>query len=211
MQKNTRYDTANSDEGEFESGSNELVLRNLKNIHDLVEIERYETELLAALTHQLIQTFESQHRFTAKDICGFHKAWLGNLYSWAGNYRQVNLSKGGFSFAAAHLIPKLMTDFEKRELAIYTPCNFQNSDEVLYAIAIVHVELILIHPFREGNGRLTRLLTMLMGLQSELFTFDFSEIKGRLQEEYFAAVRAGFDRNYQPMIDVLKKILVELR
>ena len=34
-----------------------------------------------------------------------HKVWLGRIYEWAGDYRQVNLTKGSFSFAAARQIP----------------------------------------------------------------------------------------------------------
>lgn len=66
-------------------------------------------------------------------------------------------------------------------------------------MAIVHTELLLIHPFREGNGRLSRLLAMLMALQAGLPPLDFSEFEGERKEEYFAAVRKGLDRDYQPM------------
>ena len=54
---------------------------------------------------------------------------------------------------------------------------------------MVHVELVLIHPFREGNGRLARLLAMLMGLQAGLPMLVFDEMEGVLREKYFAAVR----------------------
>ena len=64
---------------------------------------------------------------------------------------------------------------------------------------MVHVELMLIHPFREGNGRLGRLLATLMALQAGLPILEFSEMIGVRREEYFAAVRAGLDMNYQPM------------
>ena len=58
---------------------------------------------------------------------------------------------------------------------------------------------MLVHPFREGNGRLGRLLATLMALQAGLPVLDFSELDGARREEYFAAVRAGMDMNYQPM------------
>ena len=66
-------------------------------------------------------------------------------------------------------------------------------------MAIVHTELLLIHPFREGNGRLSRLLAMLMALQAGLPPLDFSEFEGERKEEYFAAVRKGLDKDYRPM------------
>jgi len=60
-------------------------------------------------------------------------------------------------------------------------------------------ELMLIHPFREGNGRLGRILATLMALQAGLPVLDFSELDGERREEYFAAVRSGLGRDYLPM------------
>jgi len=79
-----------------------------------------------------------------------HQLWLGNLYSWAGNYRQVNISKGNFGFAVARVIPEMMQTFEFKQLAKYTPCQFEDHGDVANALAEVHVELMLIHPFRGG-------------------------------------------------------------
>ena len=61
------------------------------------------------------------------------------------------------------------------------------------------IRLNEIHPFREGNGRLARLLAMLMALQAGLPPLDFSEFEGERKEEYFAAVRQGLERDYLPM------------
>lgn len=71
----------------------------------------------------------------------------------------------------------------------------------------VHVELMLIHPFREGNGRLGRLLATLMGLQAGLPLLDFSEMAGWRKDEYFAAIRAGLDRDYRPMIRLFRDVI----
>ena len=81
---------------------------------------------------------------------------------------------------------------------------------MLTALATVHIELVLIHPFREGNGRLARLLSTLMGLQKAgLPILNFSSIKGDLQKEYFAAVSSGLDKNYEPMEVIFSKILLQ--
>nr|WP_284698334.1 Fic family protein [Coxiella burnetii] len=202
-----RYSTKGTDEGEFEPGSNGLVLRNLQKIKALVELETYETKSLSVVSDALIDKYDADHCFSGKDICDMHKAWLGDLYGWAGKYRQVNMSKAGFTFAAAHLIPKLMNQFEEKELRQYTPCAFKSHDEILSALAVVHTELVLIHPFREGNGRLSRLLSTLMALQAGLPILNFSGIKNEWQEQYFAAVRAGLDHNYDPMKTIFLKVL----
>lgn len=76
-------------------------------------------------------------------------------------------------------------------------------------MAIVHTELILIHPFREGNGRLARLLATLMALQAGLPPLDFSDFEQERQEEYFIAVRYGLDRNYKPMGKVFADVITQ--
>ncbi|MDH5389514.1 MAG: Fic family protein, partial [Gammaproteobacteria bacterium] len=117
----------------------------------------------------------------------------------AGQYRSVNISKGDFSFAMAAQIPKLMQKFELEQLAKYTPCNFDEREQIVKALAEVHTELVLIHPFREGNGRCSRLLVSIMALQAGLPVLDFSLISGAEKSDYFAAVQMGMDRNYAPM------------
>ncbi len=64
---------------------------------------------------------------------------------------------------------------------------------------MVHAELALIHPFRDGNGRVARLLATLMALQAELPPLDFGGLKGSRRKAYYAAIRAGLDRDYKPM------------
>jgi cell filamentation protein len=104
-------------------------------------------------------------------------------------------------------IPELMRQFENDQLSRLTPCRFEDDASIAKALAEVHVELILIHPFREGNGRIARLLSMLMGLQAGLPPLDFYEIQGAKRDEYFAAVQAGIDRNYQPMEAIFRRVI----
>ena len=96
----------------------------------------------------------------------------------------MNLSKGDFPFAAANQISRLMMDLEKGPLREYTPCRFTAVSEIARAIAVVHTELLLIHPFREGNGRVARLLAVLMALQAGLPPLDFGNMKGRKRQEF---------------------------
>ncbi|HTY20338.1 MAG TPA: Fic family protein [Geobacteraceae bacterium] len=145
--------------------------------------------------------------FTVEDICQMHRQWLGRIYVWAGMPRSVNISKDGFDFAMARVIPTLLEEFESEQLRKLTPCLFTNRDEVAHALAEVHVEFMLIHPFREGNGRLGRLLATLMALQAGLPLLEFSEMIGIRREKYFAAVRAGLDRNYQPMKGLFSDVI----
>ena len=104
-----------------------------------------------------------------------------------------------------------MKEFEEGPLHEFTPCRFDTAEKIARALAVAHTELVLIHPFRDGNGRVARLLATLMAMQGDLPSLDFSNLKGHKRNEYYAAVRSGLDRNYNPMeyifIDVIAKTL----
>lgn len=203
----TRYDTDHLSEAQFEPSSRRRVLKNFLGIRSKRAMDEMEATKLAEATDWAIRHVTADQRFTAADICQWHKQWLGEVYPWASEYRQVNISKGGFVFAMAAQVPRLMQEFERDVLARYTPCAFDNLEEVLEALAVTHCELVLIHPFREGNGRLSRLLSQLMALQAGLPLLIFSGIKGKQREAYFAAVRVGMGRDYAPMIEVFRKVV----
>jgi cell filamentation protein len=205
--KGGRYDVSDLPEAQHEPGSRRQVLRNRLGIKSGREMGRVETTALAVATNAFIRTYDQDHSFSAQDICNLHRVWLGEIYEWAGEYRRVNVGKGGFQFAAADLIPDLMRKFEQQQLSQYTPCHAGGALDVAHALAETHVELMLIHPFREGNGRVGRTLSTLMALQAGLPLLDFSLIRGRKKQEYFAAVRAGIDRNYEPMKKIFSEII----
>ncbi len=202
-----RYDISALDEAQFEPGSRGRVLKNLLGIKSKREMDKAEAREQLRALDELVGIYGPSHQFTSADIRRIHRIWLGPIYPWAGWYRRVNLSKGQFPFAAAEHIPMLMEDFEKRFLHEYTPCNFKSPDKFTRALAVVHVELILIHPFRDGNGRVGRLLAFLMALQAKLPPLDFSGIKGKKRQEYFEAVQAGMDRNYGPMEEIFREVI----
>ena len=203
----TRYATDHLVEAQFEPGSRGRVLRNLLGIRGKRQMDAREALQLEAATDWAIRHVASDQRFTANDICRWHKQWLGDLYPWAGEYRQVNIRKGSFVFAMSAQVPRLMQEFERDVLARYTPCTFKSPDELLEAMAITHCELVLIHPFREGNGRVSRLLSTLMALQAGLPLLSFSAITGKQRQAYFAAVRAGMGRNYAPMVKIFRQVV----
>jgi cell filamentation protein len=166
LKKGGRYDVSGLVEAQYEAGSQNMVLRNLLGIIDPDEMDRMEARALVKATDRLIREYDQEHQFTAADICYLHKTWLGEIYEWAGRYRKINITKDDFTFAMAAQIHKLMEQFERNQLAQYTPCEFKNRKEVVKALAEVHTELLLIHPFREGNGRVARLLSVLMALEA---------------------------------------------
>jgi cell filamentation protein len=181
----------------------------MHNIEDMalqfVENSYFESEIVTADT-----------RFTASIICQMHNDWLGKLYEWAGMYRTVDISKGGFPFPRAWLIPQNMENFERGVLSEHTPCRGDTLEDVSLSLAVVHSDLLLIHPFREGNGRLARWLADIMAAQAGLPLPDYGFTgKGsrKRRAEYLAAVIEGYGQNYEPLtrffIDALKRRLAE--
>ena len=207
MKQSKRYDTSGLIEAQFEPGSRSLVLRNLMSIKSKPEMDKIEAVALQQAEESFLRSYDANHRFTAKDICNMHQVWMGKIYPWAGKFRQVNLAKDAFQFAVAAHIPKLMKDFEEGPLKHHTPCDFKDTDRIIKALAEAHTEFILIHPFREGNGRIGRVLSTLMALQANLPPLDFSPIQGKKRQSYFKAVQAGLDRKYEPMEEVFKWVL----
>ena len=207
IKKAGRYDATHLAEAQFEPGSRGKVLKNLLGIRRKREMDEVEAREQFRALRELIAIYDEAHVFTADDVRQLHRTWLGAIYSWAGEYRQVNVSKDDFPFAAAREIPKLMAELESGPLRQFTPCRSGSDDLVVKALATVHTELMLIHPFREGNGRAGRLLAILMGLQAKLPPLDFSGVKGKKRQQYFAAVRAGLGRDYEPMERIFSDVV----
>jgi cell filamentation protein len=170
-------------EGEYEPGSGEQVLRNLVGIASPTDMDDLELELLNQLYQDVLIDQLPDRTITTDDLMTWHRRWLGNVYAWAGQVRQVTMSKDGFPFAAVPQIPRLLT-----------------------AIAVTHVEFILIHPFREGNGRLSRLLADVMAVQAGHDPLDYRGWDAR-KPAYVGAIHAGFNGNYQPMRDFVAEAL----
>ena len=114
----------------------------------------------------------------------WHRKWLGNVYEWAGTFRTVNMGKGGFEFAAALQIPKLLEDFENDFLSQFSKLPEMDDVQAITFLAESHVEFILIHPFREGNGRLSRLLLDYLAVNAGFCLLDY-KIWDEHKEYYF--------------------------
>ena len=100
-----RY-SAQGVESQFEPGSRGRVLRNLQEIKSVREMSWIESDSLLEATQHMIDVTQTDQCFSADDIRNMHKTWLGDIYEWAGEYRQVNIAKGDFLFAAAAQIPR---------------------------------------------------------------------------------------------------------
>ena len=108
----TRKYEASGVQAEFEPGSRDRVLRNLLGIVHAKDMEIIESDALAIAQVAAPARYGLTHRFSTSDIRDLHRSWLGRIYAWAGEYRTLDIGKGGFQFAHAARIPLLMAEFE---------------------------------------------------------------------------------------------------
>ncbi|HEX9829678.1 MAG TPA: Fic family protein, partial [Bacteroidota bacterium] len=142
---------------EYESGSRGKVLKNLLGISSVSRMREQEFSGYLHAEREMTARFGKHHRFSVNDIHSIHRMFLGAIYDWAGTPRTVNISKGGFPFATALALPQALELFERNFLHRFTPCLQNEPDDVALSIAKVQVEFLLLHPYREGNGRTARL------------------------------------------------------
>jgi cell filamentation protein len=184
---------------QFQPGSRSRVLRNLLDITRVREMEEVESEALKVAQEIAVKRYGPNHVFTPADIRWLHRLWLGSIYQWAGSYRTVNIGKGGFQFAHAPLIPRLMRIFGSEVLRRHTPCGRDDAETIARSLAVVHAELILIHPFHDGNGRLARMLSLLMTSQAGLPPPSLQALAGSGKRSYVQAIHAAMSRDYAPL------------
>lgn len=110
---------------------------------------------------------------TVNGLKQMHGYLFGGLYDFAGKIRTVNISKGGFKFAAAEFLPETLDQIEKM------------SEDSFDQIIDKYVEMNVAHPFREGNGRTTRIWLDLILKRSLKKCVDWSQIN---KKDYLEAM-----------------------
>ena len=122
-----------------------------KNITDFLDWFTYSDNTIDGQSRKKAYTFWESNMIansevgTVKALQKIHAYIFGGLYDFAGKIRQVNIAKGGFQFAMAQFLPQTLAQIEKM------PEN--TFDEIVDK----YVEMNIAHPFREGNGRSTRI------------------------------------------------------
>lgn len=124
-----------------------MVLKNKLNITNQVELNKQE-ELISKKKAQKL--FDSGKIDTIKvgtfaGLKQIHKYLFGDIYEFAGKMRDVNISKGNFRFASVMYLPQSLKQIDKMPQTTF--------DEIVEK----YVEMNIAHPFREGNGRATRI------------------------------------------------------
>lgn len=189
----SKYET-----NEYESEA----LPNLLGLTGKDEIAEAEFEGFLTAEIMFTEQLASTTRFNCKYIRNIHWQALQHLYAFAGKYRTVNMSKGGFLFPTARFIPESMQHLET-DILSKLPNFYADKNELIKDVALVHGELLFIHPFREGNGRTARILANLMIRKQGYEGLRFDKINFG---EYILAVQKVSEQNYLPMERVISAI-----
>tara|TARA_R110001592_G_C12973272_1_gene733441 strand:- start:318 stop:920 length:603 start_codon:yes stop_codon:yes gene_type:complete len=179
------------------------ILPNKLRLTEKAEVEKKEAEGFVDARVGLTLDLDATTEFNIAYIMNIHKEALNHLYRFAGKLRTVNISKGGFPFPPAKFLANSMQEFQVNFLD-KLPNEYSSQEELIEDIARVHGELLYIHPFREGNGRVARLLADLMVLKAGYDRLKFEKLKEeRMFEKYIYAVQRVALKDYQPMIEII--------
>lgn len=130
------------------------ILRNLLNIKDEVTLEEAEREITELAASDISFSDPPYDLTYFKSI---HKQLFADLYSWAGEVRTIDISKGKTRFCTAtRIVPEADKLFA--QLARQQYFTHLERQKLISAIAEFYGDLNVVHPFREGNGRAQRLL-----------------------------------------------------
>lgn len=196
------------DEAEYEPDSDQQVLKNLLGITEPEMMFALENELLDKMyQHLFIPDFKVEH-VSFQTLQEWHQLWLGSVYPWAGKVRTVNMSKGGFHFAAANRIASQLPKLEHDYLSRFAEVAQLDDNSLVELLAGLHVEFILIHPFREGNGRIARLLLDAFAVRAGFQPLDYS-LWNEHKDFYFKSIQAGVAGDYSHMQRLVRDVLFE--
>ena len=167
-----------------------MILENKLGITDSVELAKAEEKISKKRAIELFESGYLNHLKpgTFKSLAEIHKYLFGPIYGFAGQIRTVNISKGNFRFAPIMYLEAALENIEKMPQSTY--------DEIIEK----YVEMNIAHPFREGNGRSTRIWLDHI-LKTEIGkVMDWSKMD---KEDYLLAMERS------PIKDVEIKVLLK--
>lgn len=152
-----------------------MTLENKLNINNSAELAREEEKIskkkaLELFNNKISDTFEVG---TFKGLSDIHRYLFNEIYDFAGKMRDVNVSKGHFRFA-----PVIYLKAALENIDLMPQSNF---DEIINK----YVEMNVAHPFREGNGRSTRIWLDLILKKEIKKVVDWSKVD---KEDYLLAM-----------------------
>jgi cell filamentation protein len=162
------------------------VFKNLRDIRDPDILARFEAE---ATSHRIVQLINSPvpGTFDTALLKAIHKHIFQDVYAWAGQFRTVNILKGGHPFGAAAFVEATLNDLLQK-LSAENYLRAVNPNVFASRAGFFLGEINAAHPFREGNGRSQREFIRELGLHVG-FVVDWSRIT---RDQMTAASRDSF-------------------
>jgi cell filamentation protein len=152
-----------------------MALENKLGIKSSAELAREEERISKKKAVELFENgmLENLEAGKFQTLCEIHKYLFDDIYDFAGKIRTVNLSKGNFRFAPLMYLETAIKNVDKMP---------QNTfDEIVEK----YVEMNIVHPFREGNGRSMRIWLDMMLKKQIGQVVDWSKIE---KEDYLMAM-----------------------
>jgi cell filamentation protein len=124
-----------------------MALENKLGITDAVELARAEERISKTKAKKLFESgaLDSLNAGSFQTLADIHKYLFDEIYDFAGIIRTVNISKGNFRFVPVMYLEAALQNIEAMPQSTF--------DEIIAK----YVEMNIAHPFREGNGRCTRI------------------------------------------------------
>ena len=124
-----------------------MILENKLNITDQAELAREEEKISKTRAKEMFEKgyLNKLEPGTFETLKKIHKYLFDKIYEFAGNIRKVNIAKGNFRFTPLTYLEESIKNIEKMPQSTY--------EEIIEK----YVEMNIAHPFREGNGRSTRI------------------------------------------------------
>ena len=172
-----------------------MLLKNKLGITDSIKLAKVEEKITKLKAKQLFEKgkLNSFEVGTFKGLSEIHKALFEDIYDFAGKIRTENISKSNFRFASAMYLKEALKQIDKMPQS-----NFEE-------IIDKYIEMNIAHPFREGNGRSTR-IWLDMILKNEIKkVVDWSKIS---KEDYLLAMERSPIKNTEIKI-LLKEALTD--
>ena len=166
-----------------------MILKNKLGIENQIELAKKEEKITKLKAKKLFETGKLNfiEVGTFKGLSEIHKYLFEDIYDFAGKIRTENISKSNFRFASAMYLKEALNKIDK------VPQS--NFDEIIEK----YIEMNIAHPFREGNGRSTR-IWLDMILKEEIGkVIDWSKVN---KEDYLLAMERS------PIKDTEIKILL---
>lgn len=163
---------------------------NKLGITDSAELARIEEKISKRKAVEMFESgyLESLEAGTFEGLAKIHKYLFDEIYDFAGEVRKVNISKGNFRFAPLMYLDAALQSIDKMPQSTF--------DKIVEK----YVEMNVAHPFREGNGRSTRIWLDLM-LKKEIgYVVDWSKVD---KEDYLLAMERS------PIKDIEIKFLLK--